>query len=154
MRELRVKMLTTQASEVGIQPSATYPRVYGVLMDWRFGEQTATVVSMGNGQASLYTTATFGVIGGEGHESVRTAAIAFVRTAQVHYDEGVPTTEYPYPELGHTRFYLICFDGVRVIDTETDAVADGTDKRSDLFVAGHRVLTELRSITQRMEKRR
>jgi hypothetical protein len=155
MRELRIKMLTTPASEVGIQPSATYPRVYGVLMDWHFGEQTATVVSMADGHASVYTTTgTSGVIGGSGHESVRVAATAFVRAAQVHYDEGVPTTEYPYPAPGHTLFYLICFDGVRVIDTKTDAVADGTDKRSDLFIAGQRVLTELRSVTEKMDKRR
>ena len=154
MRELRIKMLTTPPSEVGIQPTETYRRVYGVLMDWHLDDQTVTVVSMCDGQASLYTTSTFGIIGGIGHESVRSAATDFVRSAQTHYGDAVLTTQYPYPSPGQTRFYLVCFDGVRVIDTKTDAVADGTGGLSDLFAAGQRVITELRAVTERMEDRR
>ena len=145
-------MLTTPASKVGIQPSEAYPRVSGVLMDWPLGEHTATLVSMCDGHASLYTTSTFGVMGGIGHETVRSAAAAFVRAAQAHYDEAVSTTEYPYPSSGRVRFYLVCFDGVRVIDTNFDVLAKGTGRWSDLWSAGQRVVTELRLVTEKSGK--
>jgi hypothetical protein len=34
MRQLRLKILTAPASEIGLQPTKDYPRVYTVLMDW------------------------------------------------------------------------------------------------------------------------
>ncbi len=154
MRELRIKMLTTPPSEVGIQPTEMYPRVYGVLMDWHVDEQTITVVAMCDGHASLYTTSTFGIIGGSGHASVRAAATDFVKAAQVHHAGGVPTTKFPYPSPGHTLFYLVCFDGVRVIDAKTDTVAEGAGGLSDLFAVGQRVITELRAVTEQMDEKR
>lgn len=154
MRGLRNMMLTTPASKAGIQPSETYPRVFGVVMDMPVGGgHTASVVSMCDGHASLYTTSTFGVLGGIGHESVRTASTNFVKTAQAHYGEAAPTAEYPYPSPSHVKFYLICFDGVRVIDTELSALEKGTDKRSDLWMAGQQVLTELRQVTEKKGKK-
>ena len=62
-------MLTTPPVRTGEKPTKEFPRVYGILMDWPVGEQTATVFSSSSGAASLYTTSTFGIIGGEGHES-------------------------------------------------------------------------------------
>ena len=64
-------MLTTPPARTGGKPTEAFPRVYGILMDWPISGQTATVFSTSSGAASLYTTSTFGIIGGEGHESVR-----------------------------------------------------------------------------------
>jgi hypothetical protein len=80
-------MLTTPASKIGIQPSDDFPKVYGVLIDWPLGEHTATIVSMSDGNASLYTTSTFGIMGGISHESVRNAARALVKAAQTYYQQ-------------------------------------------------------------------
>src|SRR5947208_16778437 len=82
------------------------------------GKQTATVFSSSTGAASLYTTSTFGIIGGEGHETVRTAAIRFIRAADRLFDSATPTTEYPYPAADRVRFYLLTFEGVRVLRTD------------------------------------
>ena len=98
-RDLRIMMLTTPPEKTGDKTTEEFPRVYAVLMDWAIGEQTATVFSTSTGAASLYTTSTFGIIGGEGHETVRTAAMSFVRTADRFFDASAPTTEYPYPTL-------------------------------------------------------
>ncbi len=153
MSELRTKMLTTPPSELGIVRSTDFPRVYGVLMDWPLGDHIATVVSLCDGNASLYTTSTFGVIGGVGHDSVRAAAARFVRTAEKHHDEAVVTRGYAYPKGGHVRFYLVCFDGVRMIETDMDALTSGKDSRSDLWTDGQRVLTELRLVTEKTDKK-
>jgi hypothetical protein len=63
----------------------------------------------------LYTTSTFGILGGEGHASVRAAAISFVRAADRFYDVAAETAEYPYPVADKIRFYLLTFKGVRWI---------------------------------------
>ncbi|MDB6147814.1 MAG: hypothetical protein JWO45_1478 [Spartobacteria bacterium] len=147
-RALRTMMLTTPPEKTRDQPTKEFPRIYAVLMDWPLGEQTATVFSSSTGAASLYTTSTFGVIGGEGHEAVRIAATNFVRAADRYFDASELTTEYPYPTGDHVRFYFLTFNGVRVIDTDFASVKNRTSKFAELFGLGQAVLTELRLITQ------
>lgn len=150
MKGLRIMMLTTPASEAGIRPSERFPKAFGVVMDLPIsGGHTATVVSMCDGHASLYTTSTFGVLGGIGHEPVRLASMNFVAAAQSHYGGATPTAEYPYPLPGHVRFYLLGFDGVRVIDAEIASVENRGDPCSVMWAAGQGVLTELRLLTER-----
>ena len=148
-RELRKMMLTTPPNKIGVAPTKEFPRVYGILMDWPIGDQIATIFSASDGAASLYSTSTFGVIGGEAHEAVRIAAKAFVRTADIFYDAAAPTTDYPYPVSDHVRFYLLTFQGVRVIDTDITAVTDRTGKYAQLFGVGQAVMTELRLATEK-----
>src|SRR5258708_3657256 len=107
MRELRIKMLTNSPAELGQQSSPEFPRVCGVVMDWPIESGTVSVVSLSTGDASIYTTGTFGILGGIGHESVRNAAKNFVKAAEKHYDEATTTKEFPYPKAGTVRFYLI-----------------------------------------------
>jgi len=152
MRELRLKMLTTLPPAVGDVTTEASSRVYGVLMDWHLNEHIISVGALSDGNASLYTTSTFGVIGGIYHASVRTAAIAFVRAAELHYGAGAFTTNYVYPSPGQTLFYLLGVDGVCVIDAKTNAVARGRGGLSDLFAAGQRVMTELRIVTEEMDE--
>lgn len=64
-RDFRQMFLRTSAEKVGIQPSKDYPRTWGVAMDWRIDDgHFATVVSLSDGSASVYTMGTFGAIGG------------------------------------------------------------------------------------------
>jgi hypothetical protein len=126
MRELRLKMLTAPV-ELGLKPTKEYPRVCGILMDWPIEMGTVTVVSLSTGDASIYSTGTFGILGGIGHEAVRSAAQNFVRVAEKHYDESTPTKDYPYPKAGRLRFYLVCYDGVRTIDADLESVRSGED---------------------------
>jgi hypothetical protein len=150
MKALRTMMLTTPASKAGIQPTERFPKVFGIVMDMPIsGGHTATVVSMCDGHASLYTTSTFGVLGGIGHESVRTASTNFVAIAQAHYDEASLTVDFPYPAADHVRFYLLGFDGVRVIDTQSASVETRGARSSAMWLAGQQVLTELRLITEK-----
>jgi len=150
-RELRRMMLTTSPEETGVKPTKEFPHVYGMLMDWPIGEQIATVFSSSTGAASLYTTSTFGIIGGEGHETVRAAARAFVGASDRYVADALPTTEFPYPGADRVRFYLLTFDGVRVIDTDMASITNGTSKYAELFGLGQAVLTKLRQVTERRQ---
>src|SRR5262249_26588501 len=127
-RALRQMVLTMAPADIGVKRSQDFPRVFGILMDWPIGEQTATIFSDCTGGASLYTTSTFGIIGGEGHETVRAAAIRFVRGADHLFNSAAPTTEFPYPAHDRIRFYLLTFDGVRVLDTDLASIKNGTSK--------------------------
>ncbi|MGB8169725.1 MAG: hypothetical protein WCF18_19645 [Chthoniobacteraceae bacterium] len=150
-RSLRLMMLTTPAAKTGEKPTKEFPRIYGILMDWPIGEQIATVLSTSTGAASLYTTSTFGIIGGEGHEAVRTAAMSFVRAADRFFDASTPASEYPYPTAERVRFYFLTFDGVRVIDTDLASIGNGTSKYAALFGLGQEVLSQLRLITEKRQ---
>jgi hypothetical protein len=148
-RGLRQLMLSTPAEKMGVKPDRDFPRVYGILMDWPIDDQTATVFATSTGAASLYTTSTFGIIGGEIHESVRIAAIRFVRAADRLVESSIPATSYPYPSPDHVRFYLLTFSGVRVVDTDMASVAGGTGTYGELFGLGQNVLSELRRTVKR-----
>jgi hypothetical protein len=149
MRELRIKILSASASEMGLKPTQDYPRVFTALMDWPLGTNIISVYGSSGGDASIYTTSTFGVIGGIGHENVRNAAHKFVKIAETHYDDAVPTKDFPYPKSGHIYFYLVCFDGVRTIDVEEESLRTGKSKFSDLGNAAQNLIGQLRMITEK-----
>jgi hypothetical protein len=146
-KELRRMMLTMPPQDLGVSPTKEFPQVYGILMDWPIGKQTATIFSSSTGSASLYTTSTFGTIGGEGHPSVRAASAAFVKAAERFYDASASTSDYPYPAGDKVRFYLLTFQGVRVIETAMESVTRGTGPYAELFRLGQAVMTELRLAT-------
>lgn len=151
MQLLRMKMLTNSPAELGQKSSPEYPRVCGVLMDWPIDNATVSVVSLSTGDASIYTTGTFGVIGGVGHESVRKVAANFVKRADKHYNEAKPTQDYSLPEANRVRFYLVCYDGVRLIEDDLNSVTSHKSKYSELFDEGQRVITELRLVALKNE---
>jgi hypothetical protein len=153
-RELRARMLTTPPKEMDIAPSEHFPRVYGVLMDWPMWGQTVTVISLCDGSASTYSTSMFGVVGGMDHEPIRAAARRFVAVAGKHYDAASPIMDYPYPPAGQIRFYLACFDGVRVIQAEEAALKTGRHPCSDLWNEGQQVMAALRVTAQGQKGKR
>ena len=149
-RGLRQMMLTTPPAELGAQSTKEFPRVYGILMDLPISNgHTATVFSSSTGTASLYTTSTFGIIGGEGHASVRAAALQFTKAADTLFETATPTKEFPYPAVNRVRFYLLTFEGVRYFEMDMPGPMTRKSAGVDLFLLGQAVLTELRLIVQK-----
>jgi len=145
---LRRMILTTPPEEVGLAPDQEFPKVYGVLTDWNLGDQVASIMAMKDGTASLYTTSTFGIIGGQGHENVRQAATNYVKCAGKYFESSTPTTDIPYPEYGKVNFYLLTYDGLRLCVGNQGSIDRGTDQTRALFEEAQNLLTELRIITQ------
>jgi len=143
-RDLRKMFLTTPPEQFDIQPSEDYPRIYGIAMDWPIGENIATVISLSDGSASVYTTDTFGTIGGVGVESVRTGAKKFVKEADRHYADSVATHDLSYPSPDHVRFFLVTFHGVRLIETDLRSLQEGRGKYATLFNLAQDVIGQLR----------
>jgi hypothetical protein len=136
---------------MGRKPTPEYPHVDAMLMDWPIEETTVTVMASSVGDGSIYTTGTFGVVGGIGHESVRDAAKGFVKLGEKYYSEAIPAKEYQYPQRGRVRFYFVCYNEVRVIDADAESLASGKDKYSDLYIQAQGVISELRQIVQKQK---
>ncbi len=147
-KALRLLVMTTPAKKLEFVPEQDYPKVYGVITDWRLGDQTASILAMKDGSASLYTTSTFGIIGGQGHDAVRKAAQECVKTAGRYYGKSNPVSDYPYPKPGKVNFFLLTYDGVRLCVGEEDEINKGRDQTASLFAAAQNVLTALRLLTQ------
>ncbi|MBN8740945.1 MAG: hypothetical protein J0H86_15690 [Xanthomonadaceae bacterium] len=142
--ELREQFLVTSAADAGISPSARFPSVYGVSMDFFVDENVATVIALSDGSASVYTTSSFGIIGGIGHAAVRKAARRFVTVAARYADAAVPISTHPYPAAGKVRFYFLTYDGLRSVETDAEPIVEGDSSPFiPLYGAGQDVLTEL-----------
>jgi len=146
---LRQMVLTTPASTLGFSSGDDFPNVYGVLTDWDIGGVTATIMSMRDGTASLYTTSTFGIIGGQEHESVRQAAVHYVKVAEQFAKSGKVVTDFAYPKSGQVFYYLLTYGGVRQVIANEATIKRGSDPTRPLFAAAQDVLTELRLITEK-----
>lgn len=145
---LRLMALTTSTEKLGFTPEKDYPKVYGVITDWNLGDQTASILAMKDGTASLYTTSTFGIIGGHGHDTVRKAARECVKTAEQYYEKSSTVSNYPYPKHGKINFFLLTHDGVRLCTGDQDGINNGKDQTMPLFAAAQNVLTALRVVTE------
>lgn len=148
MREMRNGWLTNPVDKSKHKDD----EVVAVVMDWPVGEQIVTILASSSGDASLYTTSTFGIIGGIGHENVRQVAKAFVATAQNHLTIAHPTSEYPYPDNKTVDFYMVTAGGVRTVSFSLEAVQKPNSAAQTLFDAGQQVMTQLRLITPQQRK--
>ena len=104
---------------------------------------------MRDGTASLYTTSTFGIIGGQGHERVRQAAARYVKTAEQFTKSSKPVADFAYPKSGQVFYYLLTYDGVQLVIGDEAAIERGPDPTRPLFAAAQDVLTELRLTTEK-----
>jgi hypothetical protein len=147
--QLRQMVLTTPISELGFTSDDDFPTVYGVLTEWDIEGVTATVMSLRDGTASLYTTSTFGIIGGHGHESVLQAAARYVTVAGQFVASGKPVTEFAYPKSGQVFYYLLTYEGVRQVVGNEAAIEGDSDPTSPLFGAAQDVLSELRLVADK-----
>jgi hypothetical protein len=146
-KALRMMALKTSPNDLGFSPDKDYPKVFGILMDWRVGEETASILAMRDGTASLYTTSTFGVLGGHRHEKVRRAAEQCTNIANQFLDKSTAAVNFPYPKEGEVFFYLLSYEEVRLCIGNEKAIHQGNDPTRPLFAAAQNVLTELRLVT-------
>lgn len=141
---LRQMVLSTSPRKLGFVTDSNYPTVYGVLTDWDLGGLFASIMSMRDGTASLYTTSTFGIIGGQGHEKVRQAAERYVKTAESFCEAGKIVSEFAYPKNNQVFYCVMTYNGIRRIIADGAAIEQGPDPTLPLFTAAQDVLTELR----------
>ena len=149
---LRHMVLTLSATERGAQPNAQAPSCFAVVLDWNVegaahrDALTASIYAGYDGSASLYTTGSFGIVGGEGHPQIRQAARDAIQVAQELWAGAQPVFEYPYPRDAEVHAYLIGYDGVRRVTGDFEELCEQEQAHPlfKLFDAMQQVLTLLR----------
>jgi hypothetical protein len=154
MKNMREMMLTAKPSELNFKPDREFGSVYGILMEFHIDEHVATVVSMKDGTTSLYTTSQFGIIGSGEYNNPKKASKNFVRKASRYINKAVLVKVFPYPPKDEVHFYLLTFEGVKLINAKLNELVEEKDQNSDLFYAGQEVLTKIRLQVDYLEKKR
>lgn len=150
MRELRKMVLAASPRDLGLTPTQEHPRIWGILMETGFPEGAVTLVALLDGSASLYFSNGGGIIGAGEHAPVRRAAIKFIGTAEAYVEDFNATTEYPLPDTGRVKFYLLTYSGIFTGDFDEHLLGEGGHKLSKLFYAGHDVITAIRKVQERL----
>ena len=146
MKGLRDRLLTSSAEQVGLSSEDAKAKVWGAMVEVAFAEGVATVVSLRDGTASLYTSTGGGILGGY---SARNEARGFVEEAEKHLASMKTTKSFPYPKVGTVKFYVLTQEGVYSADVDEEALVSGKHPLAPLFLAGNRVMTGLRNASQR-----
>ena len=138
----RLRLFEPLTADVATLAMKDFPKVYGLVMDWSVGNQTSTTFAMCDGRSGLYGPHM--VLSDKTlQKRVKNRAIALVKTAGEYYDVAAPTNDYSLPSPGSVRFYLLCFDGVRVIEGTQSALTSGKDRCSALWKAAQILLTDM-----------
>lgn len=146
--DLRNKALNLSPDEIGVSPGPDHPHVWGILLETGFPEALATLLVLGDGTVSLYLGHGGGVVGGGEHADVWRTARALLDTAQRCHKALDPTMDFPLPNVGHVKFYLLTFSGVLTADVAEEELDEGRHRLSALFNAGHDVITQLRLVSR------
>lgn len=97
-------------------PGSDHPNVFGVVVDIPSSGGWATVVALGDGTTSMYTSVGGGTIGAGEHELVRAANTQLLQVIEhellAHLDDDPGT----HPPPGHVRFHVLGADGLRGVD--------------------------------------
>jgi hypothetical protein len=149
---LRHQALSIQRTEIDIPAQHPEAPVWGILMETGYSDGTATLFAPSDGTTSLYLSSGGGVIGSHAHQSVRQVNAEFLETANHYYQHMKPTESFPVPVEDHTLFYVLTDSGVLGWAGLEDDLDYGRHPLSPLFHAGHRVITELRLISDSEEQ--
>jgi hypothetical protein len=143
---LRAQIFEMLPANIGItiEPGSAEP--WGILMEMRYPNGVATLVSFATGDASLYFSGGGGVIGGVAHESVSHAAKCFVSMAQWYVGRMEVAMSRPLPGPGKVRFYVLISQSVLTVEADEKDLGQKKSDLSPLFYAGHGVITELRML--------
>jgi hypothetical protein len=151
---LRSLVLTSDPAALGIRPSDRYPSVIGLLTEFGAAGGSATLVSLADGTASLYTSGGGGIIGAGFNERVAQPTLRLLDAVQASLDLVPPATDTPLPSEGQVAFVVRTHEGLRRAEASSGELARGHHPLSPIFYAANEVLTQLRLLDDEQQKRR
>ena len=144
---LRSLALTTDRKEFRRPDGEPWSGALVAMMEIGFAEGSATIVAIGDGTVSMYTTGGGGVIGAGEHAAVQAAADRFRGVAADARGQLQVTTDFPGPTPGEVRFQLRTEDGDFSGAAQEATLASGRHPLSELYAAGQDLVTEIRLAT-------
>lgn len=141
---LRSQMLQGSRAKFGLAATSKPTEPWGVLMDWGVSNGSATVVTLSDGNASVYLSSGGGYLGGIDQEAIRKAAQKTVEVAREFQAQMHATTTYPLPQRGEVIFYLLTDAGVFTASASQEDLAGHRHSLSKLGDAAQGVITQYR----------
>jgi hypothetical protein len=120
--------------------------VWGVVLELGLETSTVTVIALADGTTSLYTTGGFGIIGGGAHPQVVVANRKLREAVAARLDAFRPDATEALPGPDDLKVRALTGIGRQVADAAQADLVDGNHPLSDVFFAGHHVITRLREI--------
>ena len=143
--DLRANALSLKPGQVGLKPELS--PIWGFVMDAVQADGWYSLVAFSDGSTSLYTSDTFGIIGGGAHETVRTAGRELWLVLAESLAWFAPATSTDLPAPGNIALRLLTFDGPLVVVADEELLGAGGHPASSVFLAAHEVLGRLRLVT-------
>lgn len=142
---LRALAFTVDPDTLEFRPDAHVHGVWCAIVDMTGTGGTATLVCVGDGTVSLYTSKGGGAIGAGAHQAVWAAAVQLLDAA----GGAIPFLRVvgeppPTPGPGRVRLTVRTFDGMLTDEVEETALRRGRHVLSPLYAAAQDVLTEVR----------
>lgn len=148
-KDLRKKALETPRSRVSLPEGYPEDAPHGLLMEVGMpGSSVVTLACFANGDASVYYRTGGGMVGGIGHETVRTVAKDFVSLAITVLPKMIQPNGFPMPGPDKVRFYALTAKGPYTIETEREALADPGSELAPLYYTGQEVVAEMRLVQE------
>jgi hypothetical protein len=152
LMEMRDRILQGKPEDFGITALVGKHKVWGVLMETGFPSGSCTLLTMADGNASLYFGTGGGVLGGYAHQAVRRAARNLNEGAD-HFVAGcLKATSFPLPGTGDVIFYILTGEGAFAAGGLEKDLGEKRHPLSPLFFAGHDVITQLRLASEQLQK--
>lgn len=148
--ELRTGALNTKSDQIDLDVAKDEP--FGVLMEVGIESGIFTLSAFSTGDASLYFSTGGGILGGIGHENVREVSKQFIEESRDFLEYMELVDEYPLPEYGRVRFYIITDDGVWGADYSESEIAKRGHLMAPLYYAADDLVTELRIISESLSE--
>lgn len=145
---LRRQILEADPAEVGLRPSPDLPDVWGAMMETGHDRGTSTLVALADGTTSLYLSSGGGIIGGGRHAQVAAATRALLAVVQRRWPELTAASGTALPATDRVVLRALAYAGHRAVDADEDDLGYGRHPFSEIFFAGHAVITELRLIEE------
>lgn len=146
---LRKMVLGLAPADIGISAESYPHEVWGILMETGMERGSYTLVALADGTTSLYFSTGGGIIGAGEQAPVRQASGRFIALANDSVAAARPTDAYPLPEAGQTVFYFLTFHGIRTYAAKEADLGEMRDGLSNLFHAGHGVITAVRQAQEK-----
>ncbi len=97
-------------------PGPEHPHVWGVVVDVPSGGDWATIVALGDGTTSMYTSTGGGTIGAGEHDVVRAANRQLLEVVERDWLPHLDPSPGSHPAPGYVRFHVLGADDLRGID--------------------------------------
>jgi hypothetical protein len=139
---LRANLFSKTPGELNLSPAED--EVWGVVLETASQTAAATLVALAEGSVSFYLSGGASLIGLGHHEGPRQAGAAWLATAQDYVTDARPIKEFPLPEPGLTRYFLLTGGGARALAVRSEELLEEGHPLAPLAVRGETLFAEIR----------